>query len=74
MICITENMKGILVALVILQLVLLSKGSLPKRPKSCPRNPKLEEWKEAVKQSLATKRGRGKRQSGVSKYLIVDKI
>ncbi|CAB4031822.1 Hypothetical predicted protein [Paramuricea clavata] len=58
-------MKGILVALVILQLVLLSKGSssLPKTPKSCPRNPMLEEWKEAVKQSLATKTGREKRQS-----------
>jgi hypothetical protein len=68
-------MKGILlVALVILQLVLLSEGSLPKRLQRCPRNPKLEAWKKALKQILATKRGREKRQLAVSKYLIVDKI
>ncbi|CAB4005186.1 Hypothetical predicted protein, partial [Paramuricea clavata] len=57
-------MKGILlVALVILQLVLLSKGSLPKRSQSCPRNPKLEAWKKTVKQILAIKGVREKRQS-----------
>jgi hypothetical protein len=69
-------MKGILVALVILQLVLLSEGWWrPKRPPRCPRNPKLEAWKKAVKQSLATIKGvRGKRQLAVSKYLVVDRI
>ncbi|CAB4005185.1 Hypothetical predicted protein, partial [Paramuricea clavata] len=56
-------MRGILVALLILQLVLLSEGWWrPRRPQRCPRNPKLESWKKAVKQSLATKGVRGKRQ------------
>ncbi|CAB3984423.1 Hypothetical predicted protein, partial [Paramuricea clavata] len=54
-------MKGILLALVILQLVLLSEGWLPKRPQRCPRNPKLEAWKKSVKQILASEGVREKR-------------
>jgi hypothetical protein len=77
-------MKGILVALALLQLVLLSEGwpktrrigwdskLSTKLTRICPLNPKLAAWKKALR--LALKRDRGKRELAVSKYLIIDKI